>query len=61
MRAAFVAPGVAWSRYLASTAMKVAERYRLRAAAKEFKRGNYRTYYVLKWLAIAGLVWAIFW
>ena len=38
-----------------------AHAYKLRAAAKEFKRGNYRTYYVLKWLAIAGLVWAIFW
>ncbi len=38
-----------------------AQGYKLRAAAKEFKRGNYRAYYVLKWLAIAGLVWSIFW
>jgi beta-hydroxylase len=38
-----------------------AHAYKLRATAKEFKRGNYRAYYVLKWIAILTLVWAIFW
>lgn len=38
-----------------------AHAYKLRAAAKEFKRGNRLAYYVLKWLAIGGLLWAIFW
>ena len=35
--------------------------YKLRALAKEFKRGNRTAYYIGKWLMIATLVWAIFW
>lgn len=38
-----------------------AQGYKLRAMAKEFKRGNRTAYYVGKWLMIAALVWAIFW
>ena len=38
-----------------------AHAYKLRAKAKQFKSGNRTAYYVLKWLAIVGLVWAIFW
>ena len=38
-----------------------AHAYKLRAMAKEFKRGNRTAYYIGKWLMIAALVWAIFW
>lgn len=35
--------------------------YALRLKAKQLKEYNSRVYYLLKWVAILGLLWALFW
>jgi len=35
--------------------------YRLRLKAKQLKEYNSRLYYLLKWVAILGLLWWLFW